>query len=130
MMVELVFNIHKHLFDIHLYSLKAYNDFRSSKVYKWLKRLGLYKEGYHSPIGLYLWLSSPKDFDKEYLTDNLRHLSKVCELHLFQKVKSYSRIGTLLGILVTHEDYYYILMDEYGNKWYITCCSRIEFIKD
>lgn len=129
------FRLKKHLFDIHLYSLEAYNSFITSKACRLLIRLGLFTGSYNSPIGLYLWLSSQKDFNKKALEElndnNLKHLSKVCELHLFQRVRSISgKIGTFLGILVTHEDYYYILMDDYGNKWYETCCSKLEFLKD
>ena len=121
----------KHLFDIKFHTLKQYYEFEDSKLHKILSWLGLCTNKYNSPIGIELWLTSNKDFDKKYLTNNLEHLAKICELHLFQKAKSFGpKIGRFIGILVTHEDYYYILMDEYGSKWYITCCSRLEFIKE
>ena len=126
-----VFRIKKHLFDIKFHTLEQYNNFEKSKFNKTLRWLGLYTHNYNSPIGAELFLSSTKDFDEQYLNNNLNHLKTICRLHLFQKAKSYgSRIGVLLGILVTHEDYYYVLMDEYGYRWYVTCCARLEFIKD
>jgi hypothetical protein len=126
-----VFRIKKHLFDIKFHTLEQYNNFEKSKFNKTLRWLGLYTHNYNSPIGVELFLSSTKDFDEQYLNNNLNHLKTICRLHLFQKAKSYgSRIGVLLGILVTHEDYYYVLMDEYGYRWYITCCAKLEFIKD
>ena len=120
----------KHLFDIKFHTLKQYCEFEESKLYKILSWFGLCTHQYNSPIGIELWLTSIKDFDKEYLTHKLEHLAKICELHLFQKAKCYGRIGIFLGILITHEDYYYVLMDEYGNKWNVTCSARLEFIKD
>ena len=128
------FKIKKHLFDIHLYSLQAADKFHESRLCKILFKLGLYTFNYDSPIGLYLWLSSPKDF--ETLTDenkyiNLRSLAGKCKAHLFQKAKGYgSKTGYFIGILYTHEDLYYILMDNNGNKWYETCCGKLEFLKD
>lgn len=125
-----------HLFDIKMHSLKEYNDFLESKWFKFLLYIGLFTGNYYSPIGIELWLSSPKDFDEKELdrifnNHNIKLLASRCKVHLFQKAKGFgSRIGTFLGILVTHEDYYYILMDEYGNKWYETCCSKLEFIKN
>ena len=124
----------RHLFDIHLYSLKAVENFHNSKLCKLLYRLGLYTFNYNSPIGLYVWLSSSKDFsqkDLKHRSSNLEHLAKICELHLYQRAKGFgTRTGKFIGILATHEDYYYILMDEYGNKWYETCCGKLEFLKD
>jgi hypothetical protein len=131
-----IFRFKHHLFDIRLHTLKQYNDLVLSKKYRLLVRLGLITTNYDSPIGIELWLSSTKDFDNKELdrlgSNNLKLLAKRCELHIFQKAKSQygRRIGTFLGILVTHEDYYYILMDEYGNKWYETCVGKLEFIKN
>lgn len=118
-----------------LYSLKQYNDFLNSKKCKFLSWLGLFTPYYDSPIGFELWLSSQDNFDEEQLnrcnSHNLRVLAGKCKAHLFQKAKCFSnKTGIFLGILVTHEDNYYILMDEYGNKWYESCVGRIEFIKD
>lgn len=121
----------KHWFDIHFYSLKAMDDFHDSRLCKFLCKLGLYTFHYHSPIGAYLWLSSPKDFENipEHNT-NLHSLAGKCKAHLFQYAKGFgNKTGRFLGILVTQEDYYYILMDDEGNKWYETCVGRIEFIK-
>ena len=126
-----IFRIKKHLFDIKFHTLEQYNNFNDSKLCRILYWLGLYTYQYNSPIGAELFLSSTKDFDERYLNNNLKHLQTICKLHLFQKAKSYgSRVGVLLGILVTHEDCYYVLMDEYGYRWYITCCGRLEFIKE
>ena len=126
-----MFRIKKHLFDIKFHTLEQYNNFNNSKICKILYWLGLYTYAYNSPIGAELFLSSTKDFDKKYLNNNLRHLETICNLHLFQKAKSFgSRVGLFIGILVTHEDNYYILMDDYGYKWYITCCGKLEFIKE
>lgn len=130
-----LFKFKHHLFDIKLHTLKQYNDLLYSKKYRLLARLGLITPAYDSPIGIELWLSSTKDFDKRELrrtkSSNLIHLATICELHLFQKARCFgSRVGTLLGILVTQEDYYYILMDNYGNKWYESCVGKLEFIKD
>ena len=106
-----------------------------SRLFKILLFLKLITPSYNSPIGIELWLTSYKDFDEKEIDRSknyvLKHLSIICELHLFQKAKSFSpKIGRLIGILVTHEDNYYILMDEYGNKFYITCCGKLEFIKE
>lgn len=125
----------KYLFDIRFYSLKQYNDFFESRLYKILLWLKLITPNYNSPIGIYLWLSSSKDFDSKEIDrchdQSLKRLATICSLHLFQKAKSFSpKIGIFIGILVTHEDNYYILMDEYGHRWYITCCSKLEFIKE
>lgn len=125
----------KYKFDIHLYSLKAYNNFHESKLCRWLIRLGLYTGSFDSPIGIYLWLSSPKNFDKTEInrlgSENLKSLAGKCRAHLFQYAKTYNnKTGRFIGILVTHEDFYYILMDDEGNKFYITCCSKLEFIKE
>ena len=131
-----IFRFKHHLFDIKFHTLKQYNDFIYSKKCKLLVRLGLITANYDSPIGIELWLSSYKDFDKNELDrlndTNLTLLAKRCELHIFQKAKSQygRRVGTFIGILVTQEDYYYILMDNYGNKWYETCVGKLEFIKD
>lgn len=126
-----VFRISKHFFDIKFHTLEQYNNFEKSKFCKILYWLGLYTRAYKSPIGAELFLSSTKDFDDKYLDNNLRHLKTLCKLYLFQKAKSLGlKVGRFIGILVTHEDYYYILMDEQGNKWYITCCSKLEFIKE
>lgn len=130
-----LFKFKHHLFDIKFHTLKQYNDFIESKLCKFLMRIGLFTRHYDSPIGIELWLSSSKDFDERELerthSHNLRLLKTRCDLHLYQKAKGFgSRIGRFLGILVTHEDYYYILMDEYGNKWYESCVGKIEFIKD
>lgn len=129
------FKFKHHLFDIKFYTLKQYNDFCESKICKILFRLGLLTVSFNSPIGIELWLSSSKDFDKKELerthSHNLELLKTRCKLHLFQKVKCFgNKIGTFLGILVTHEDYYYILMDDYGNKWYESCIGKLEFIND
>lgn len=131
----LFFRNRRHLFDIKFHSLKQYNDFIESRLYKVLLWLRLIEPTYNSPIGIELWLSSHKDFDNKELDrcnyKSLKHLATVCELHLFQKAKSFStKVGRLIGILVTHEDNYYILMDEYGSKFYITCCGKLEFIKE
>ena len=126
-----MFRIKKHLFDIKFHTLEQYNNFEKSKICKILYWLGLYTYSYSSPIGIELFLSSTKDFDERYLDNNLRHLETLCKLHLFQKAKSFGpRVGRFIGILITHDDYYYVLMDEYGNRWNITCCARLEFIKD
>ena len=129
------FRIKKHLFDIKFYTLKQYNDFKESKIYKLLSQINLYTEQYNSPIGIELWLSSSKDFSEDEInrcTDkSIKYLATICRLHLLQKAKGFgSKIGILLGIIITHEDNYYILMDEYGNKWYENCCSKLEFIKE
>lgn len=131
----LFFKNRRHLFDIKFHSLKQYNDFIESRLYKILLWLKFIKPTYNSPIGIELWLSSYKDFDNKELDrcddKSLKHLATVCELHILQKAKSFSpKVGRLIGILVTHEDNYYILMDEYGNKFYITCCAKLEFIKE
>ena len=128
------FKIKKHLFDIHLYSLQAADKFHESRICKVLYKLGLYTFYYDSPIGLYLWLSSPKDFedipDDKWHT-NLRSLAGKCKAHLFQYAKGYgNKIGRFIGILYTQEDYYYILMDDNGNKWYESCVGKLEFLKD
>lgn len=130
-----LFKFKHHLFDIKFHTLKQYNDFLLSKKYKLLAHLGLITPTYDSPIGIELWLSSSKDFDKQELyrtkSNNLIRLATICDLHLFKKAKCFgSRVGILLGILVTQEDYYYILMDNYGNKWYESCVGKLEFIKD
>ena len=130
-----IFCFRRHLFDIKLYSLKQYNDFFDKKFVKFLGWLGLITMHTDSPIGIELWLSSPKDFNEEELerihSKTLKYLGIQCRLHLFKKAKCFgSKTGTFLGILVTHEDYYYILMDEYGNKWYESCASKLEFIKE
>lgn len=131
----LFFRKRKYLFDIKFHTLKQYNDFIESKLYKVLLWLKFITPNYNSPIGIELWLSSSKDFDSKEIDrcsdKSLKHLATVCELHLFQKAKGFSPIiGIFIGILVTHEDNYYILMDKYGNKFYITCCSKLEFIKE
>lgn len=129
-------NVKKHLFDIHFYSLQAYNDFHEKRLCKILMRLGLYTGSFNSPIGIFLWLSSSKDFNdaelnRMYSSTNLKVLAGKCKAHLFQKAKGYgSKIGRFIGILVTQEDYYYILMDDKGNKWYESCVGKIEFLKD
>lgn len=130
-----IFRFKKHWFDIRFYSLKQYNDFSESRLCKFLMWIGLYNDSFYSPIGIELWLSSFKDFDDKELdrfgSSNLKVLAAKCKIHLFQKAKGYGlKTGKLLGIMVTHEDFYYILMDEYGNKWYETCCSKLEFIKE
>ena len=131
-----IFRFKHHLFDIKFHTLKQYNDFIYSKKCKLLVRLGLITANYDSPIGIELWLSSYKDFDKQELyrtkSNNLIRLATICDLHLFKKAKSQycRRVGTFIGILVTQEDYYYILMDNYGNKWYESCVGKLEFIKD
>ncbi len=123
----------RHLFDLHFYSFTAVDKFHNSKICSLLYRLGLYTFSYNSPIGMYLWLSSPKDFEnipEDKYHNNLRILAAKCKVHLFQKAKGFGcKTGRFIGILVTQEDYYYILMDDYGNKWYETCVSRLEFIK-
>lgn len=95
---------------------------------------GLLTNSYNSPIGIELWLSSEKDFNRKELErcDNtLKLLAAKCKTHLFQKARGFgSKVGILLGILATHEDYYYILMDSSGNKWYESCVGRLEFIKE
>lgn len=131
----LFFRPKRYLFDIKFHSLKQYNDFVESRLYKILSLLKLTTSVYNSPIGIELWLSSSKDFDEKEIDrckdKSLKHLATVCRLHLFQEAKSFSpRVGRFIGILVTHEDNYYILMDEYGYRWYITCCSKLEFIKE
>lgn len=130
-----MFKFKHHLFDIKFHTLKQYNDFIFSKKYKFLSRINLITPNYNSPIGIELWLSSPKDFDNKELdrlnSNTLKLLASKCKLHLFQKARCFStRIGVFIGILVTHEDYYYILMDKYGNKWYESCVGRIEFMND
>lgn len=124
----------KFKFDINLYSLKAYNNFHESKLCRWLIRLGRYTGSFDSPIGIYLWLSSPKDFDENEIkrlgSENLKSLASECKTHLFQYAKTYNnKTGRFIGILVTHEDFYYILMDDEGNKYYESCVGRLEFLK-
>lgn len=131
----LFFRNRRHLFDIKFHTLKQYNDFWESRICRFLMWTGLLTGNYDSPIGIELWLSSSKDFDSKEVDrcndKNLKRLATICSLHLFQKAKSFSpKIGMFIGILVTHEDNYYILMDNYGNKWYETCAGKIEFIKD
>lgn len=130
-----LFKIKKHLFDINLYSLKAYNDYRKSKLHRVLFYLGLDTSRYDSPIGINIWLSSPKDFNEEEIkranSKNLSYLAGKCKTHLFQYTEDITgKKGRFLGILVTQEDYYYILMDNEGNKWYVTCVSKLKFIKN
>lgn len=126
-----VFKIKHHMFDIKFHSLKQFRTFERSTLCKLLRWIGLYTNQYNSPIGAELFLSSSRDFDEHYLDNNLRHIATICRLHLFQRAKSFgSKVGRLIGVLITHEDYYYILMDEEGNKWYITCCGKLEFIKE
>lgn len=132
---SLFFRNRRHLFDIKFHTIKQYNDFVESRLYKILLWLKLIKPTYNSPIGIELWLSSSKDFDSKEIDrcndQSLKRLATICSLHLFQKAKSFSpKIGIFIGILVTHEDNYYILMDKYGNKFYITCCAKLEFIKE
>ena len=131
------FKFKHHLFDIKFHTLKQYNDFWESNICELLLKIGLLTGYYDSPIGTELWLASQKSFDEKELTrmgqsaNNLRLLKTKCNLHLFQKARCFgSRIGVFIGILVTHEDYYYILMDEYGNKWYESCVGKIEFINN
>lgn len=129
-----LFKIKKHLFDINLYSLKAYNDYIESKLFKILFYLGLDTLQYDSPIRINIWLSSPKDFYEEEIkrlqSKNLESLAGKCKTHLFQYAKDITgKKGRFLGILVTQEDYYYILMNDEGFKWHVTCCSKLEFIK-
>lgn len=131
------FKFKRHLFDIKFHSLKQHNDFLESTICLVLYRLGLFTFQYDSPIGIELWLSSQKDFDEKELermgqnAHNLRIFKTKCELHLFQKARCFgNRAGIFLGILVTHEDYYYIFMDEYGHKWYESCVGKLEFIND
>ena len=121
-------------FDINLYSLKAYNNFLESKLCRWLTRFKLYMDSFDSPIGIYLWLSSPKDFDENEIkrlgSENLKSLAGKCKAHLFQYAKTHNnKTGRFIGILVTHEDFYYILMDDEGNKYYESCVGRLEFLK-
>ncbi len=121
-------------FDINLYSLKAYNNFHESRLCKWLFRFRLYTGSFDSPIGIYLWLSSPKDFNeieiKRLGSENLKFLAGKCKAHLFQYAKTHNnKTGRFIGILVTHEDFYYILMDDEGNKYYESCVDRLEFLK-
>lgn len=128
-----MFNIDKHWFDIYIHSLRRYNKILNSKLFRFITYLGLHTGSFDSPIGLWLELSSPSDFDKNELeklgSENLKRLARKCKLHLFQKAKTCTgREAIFIGILVTHEDYYYILMDECGNKWYESCVGKIEFI--
>ena len=125
------FKLKKHWFDIHFYSLKAMDSFHDSKLCRLLFKLGFYTFNYCSPIGAYLWLSSPKDFDNIPENNyNLRSLADECKKYLYRYAKGFgNKTGRFLGILVTHEDYYYILMDDEGNKWYETCVGKLEFIK-
>lgn len=131
-----IFKYKHHLCDIKMHSLKQYNDFWESRICRFLMWTGLLTGNYDSPIGIELWLSSEKDFDEKELirmehSHNLRILASRCKVHLFQKAKGFgSKVGTFLGILVTHEDYYYILMDKWGNKWYESCVGKLEFMKD
>lgn len=37
-------------------------------------------------------------------------------------------VGELIGLNLTHEDYYYILIDEDGNTWYESCVGKIKEI--
>lgn len=125
----------KYKFDINLYSLKAYNNFHESRLCRWLIRLGLYTGRFNSPIGINIWLSSPEDFNEKEIkrlqNKNLESLAGKCKSHLFQYAKDVTgKKGRFLGILVTQEDYYYILMNDEGYKWHVTCCSKIEFIKN
>lgn len=123
------------MFDVDLRSLKAYNDYRNSKLHKVLFYLGLDTSQYNSPIAINIWLSSPEDFNEKEIkrlqSKNLESLAGKCKSHLFQYAKDVTgKKGRFLGILVTQEDYYYILMNDEGYKWYVTCCSKIEFIKN
>lgn len=131
------FKFKHHLFDIKFHSLKQYNNFWKSRICKLLLNIGLLTGSFDSPIGIELWLSSNKDFDEKELermgssAHNLRLLRTRCDLHLFQKARGFgSKVGVFIGILVTHEDYYYILMDRYGNKWYESCVGKLEFVND
>ena len=38
------------------------------------------------------------------------------------------RSGTFIGIVETWHDYYYYIVDDYGNEVFETCCARVNFI--
>lgn len=120
---------------IHFKSLKEYFDFKESWKLKALWNLSLFYPGFFSPVGLSVELTTPEDFDDEQIArsqcHNLPLLSKEVKENLGKKVKFQfheDKDYTLLGLEVTHEDYYYILDSSTGKKCYETCVSKINII--
>ena len=120
---------------IHFKTLKEYLDFEESRWLLVLFNLGLFYPGFFSPVGLSVELTKPEDFDDKQIArsqcHNLPLIGKEVKENLGKKVKFQFHEDedyTLLGLEVTHEDYYYILESSTGKKCYETCVGKIDII--
>ena len=124
----------RHWFDIKFNTLEQYNNFVESRLCKFMHWLGLYRYNWDSPIGCTVWLTSSKDFNEVELdrlgSDSLKKAALKYKLHRLQKVHTLGEEGILIGVEVTHEDFYYILMTDKGKLWYPPVNAKICFIKN
>lgn len=126
-------------FTIHFKTLKAYNDFYSlpSWIFWFLYKIRLFGPHYISPMSVSCKLMKTTDFKDEEInragSTNLKNISEKVKDKLGRRVRYYERKEEyiLKGLMLTHEDYYYILycppLDSYV---YSSCTGGIDFIED